>query len=156
MIDRPEAELPGVRKLEPHQKMEQDALDAVANAVQATREATGEAPTADERPVVEDFGNLSAEPLLKFCEAAAVQIEQAGTEIAQEGARLEADCQRLAEEIRHVAEAQAKAIRRNTARTRTAAVAVTQIRDAFRDDLAKELAEVKAIEDEVKRAVRAS
>jgi hypothetical protein len=131
MTDRPENELPEFfDKVHAHnqshpRKLEQEALDAVANAVQVTREATGEAPTAAERPVVEDFGNLSAEPLLKFCEAAAVQIEQAGTEIAQEGARLEADCQRLAEEIRHVAEAQAKAIRRNTARTRTAAVAVT-------------------------------
>jgi hypothetical protein len=135
-----------------HQDMENDAYNAVAEAVQSAREAVGEAPTTQGH-VVEDFGKLSAEPLLKFCEAAAVQIEQVGHEIRDEGNRLSADCERLATDIRHVAEEQAKAIRRNTSRTRKAAVAMTEIRDEFRADLEAERAEIDELRKEAEQAI---
>jgi hypothetical protein len=115
------------------------AYEAVSRAVQQTREATGEAPTSEE-PIVEDFGNLTAEPLLKFAEAAAVHIERCGAEVQLEATKLAGDCQRLANNIREVARGQADAILRATKRNRKAAAGLTTIRDEFRTDVAEEIA----------------
>jgi hypothetical protein len=124
---------------------DKEAYHAVARAVQQTREATGEAPTS-EAPVVEDFGNLSAEPLLKFAEAAAVHIERCGAEVQLEATKLAADCQRLANDIREVAAGQADAILRATKRNRKAAAALTTIRDEFREDVEQEIATVQKLD----------
>jgi hypothetical protein len=118
----------------------QEALDAVANAVQVAREASDETVTTE---VLEDFGKLSAEPLLKFCEAAAVQIEKSGMEVMEEGNRLHSDCIGLAGEIRTAAREQAEAILRQTNRARKAAMGITALRDEFRTDVKQEAETVR-------------
>lgn len=136
--------------------VEQNALDAVAEAVRAAHEASGQAVTLDPKDeAIVDFGNLSAEPLVKFAEAAAVHIEQVGEEILNEGAKLNQDCIRLASDIRNVAKAQAEAIRANCARTRAAAKGLMAIRDEFRADIARELEAVRAREEKEKTVAAA-
>lgn len=124
----------------PKQRLNQEQEDQLVRTVES---AITEAKQI-QNDKVQDFAQLGAQAILKYAEASARRIEEAGDEIIAEAEAAKTECYQLAEDIRHAARVQAAAVERAMGRNKEAAHGATALRKAFHDSVSKERAELEA------------